>query len=144
MAVKPVPDGYHTVTPYLVCTDAAKVVDFAKAAFGAEEMFRIDAPGGKIGHAELKIGDSMLMVADASDGHPPMPAMLNLYVPDVDAVFARAVKAGATVVRDVANQFYGDRSGGVKDAAGNQWWISTHVEDVSPEEMEKRAKSQKG
>lgn len=144
MAVKPVPDGYHTVTPYLVCTDAAKVVDFAKAAFGAEEMFRIDAPGGKIGHAELKIGDSMVMVADSSDGHPPMPAMLNLYVPDVDAVFARAVKAGATVVRDVANQFYGDRSGGVKDASGNQWWISTHVEDVSPEEMEKRAKSQKG
>lgn len=144
MAVKPVPDGYHTVTPYLVCTNAAKVIDFAKAAFGAEELFRIDAPGGKIGHAELKIGDSMVMIADEGEGHPAMPAMLNLYVPDADAVFGRAVKAGATVVRELADQFYGDRSGGVKDAAGNQWWISTHVEDVSPEEMERRAKSQKG
>lgn len=143
MAVKYIPEGYHTVTPYLVCSDAAKVIDFTKTAFSAEELVRMDAPGGKIGHAEMKIGDSIVMFSDGGPEHPPMPAMLNVYLPDVDAAFARALKAGATTVRDVANQFYGDRSGTVKDVSGNLWVISTHVEDVSPEEMERRLKSQK-
>ena len=143
MAVKPIPEGYHSVTPYLVCKNAAKVIEFAKSTFGATELLRMDAPGGTIGHAEMKIGDSIVMISDGGDEHPPMPAMLNVYVPDVDAAFERAVKAGATVVRPLQNQFYGDRSGGVKDVGGNQWWISTHVEDVSPEEMERRMKAQK-
>ena len=101
----------------------------------------MDAPGGKIGHAEIKIGDSMVMLSDGGPEHPPMPTMLNVYLPDVDAAFARALKAGATKVRDLENQFYGDRSGTVKDMAGNLWSISTHVEEVSPEEMEKRMKA---
>lgn len=143
MAVKPIPEGYHSVTPYLVCNNAAKVIDFAKAVFDAKELFRMDAPGGKIGHAEIRIGDSVVMLSDGGGDHPPMPAMLNVYLPDVDAAFKRALDAGGTATRPVENQFYGDRSGTVKDAGDNQWSISTHVEDVAPEEMERRMKAQK-
>lgn len=141
MAVKPIPEGYHTVTPYLAVDGAEQVLEFVKQAFGAEELFRMDTPDGKIGHAEVRIGDSPVMLADAptSDQGQAMPGMIHLYVDDVDEAFRRAIEAGATPLRDPADQFYGDRTGGVKDSAGNQWWIATHVEDVPPEEMQKRA-----
>ena len=141
MAVKPVPEGYHTVTPYLAIEGATSVLDFVKEAFGAEELYRIDAPGDKIGHAEVKIGDSIVMVADASTGDEAtlMPGMLHLYVDDVDKVYRKAIEAGAASVREPEDQFYGDRTAGVKDSAGNHWYIATHTEDVPPEEMNKRA-----
>lgn len=145
-AVKPVPEGYHTVTPYLIIRDAARAIEFYKKAFGATEFVRMPAPGGKIGHAEIKIGDSHIMLADES---PEMgyrgpqsiggsPVSIVLYLEDVDAVVGRAVAAGAKLVRPVEDQFYGDRSGGVEDPFGHSWHISTHIEDVSPEEMKKR------
>lgn len=142
MAVKPIPDGYHTVTPYLTVDGADKLIEFVKQAFGAEmrgEAFR--TPDGKVGHAEVQIGDSVVMLADAptSDSGEVMTGLLHLYVEDVDAVYKRAVGAGATSVREPTNQFYGDRMAGVRDPVGNQWWIATHVEDVPPEEMAKRA-----
>lgn len=144
--VKPVPEGYHTVTPYLIIRDAARAIEFYKKAFGAKEMVRMPAPGGKIGHAEIKIGDSYIMLADESPelGHNGpqsiggSPVSIVLYLEDVDAVVDRAVAAGAKVVRPVEDQFYGDRSGGVEDPFGHSWHISTHIEDVSPEEMKKR------
>jgi len=141
MAVNPIPEGYHTVTPYIVVEGAAKLIDFLKQAFGAEETFRMPMPDGKIGHAELRIGDSIIMMGDAGPEHPPMPTMLHLYVKDADAVYKRALQAGATSLREPADQFYGDRSGGVKDPVGNQWWIATHKEDVPPEELARRAQA---
>ena len=138
MAVKPIPDGYHTVTPYLIVDRAAELIDFTKRAFGAEEMFRMPGPGGAIMHAEIRIGDSVVMLSDASTENPSTSTMIHLYVEDVDAVYQRAVEAGASSLREPENQFYGDRSGGVKDAFGNQWWLATHVEDVSPEELQRR------
>lgn len=142
MAVKPIPDGYHSVTPYLAVEGANRLLDFVKEAFGAEETVRMDAPGGKIGHAEVRIGDSVVMLADAStsDQGQVMPGMIHLYVDDVDKFYRRAIEAGGTSLREPVDQFYGDRSGGVKDPVGNHWWISTHVEDVPPGEMEERAK----
>jgi uncharacterized glyoxalase superfamily protein PhnB len=141
MAVKPIPEGYNTVTPYLVVNGAAGLIDFAKKVFGATEVGRMPGPDGKIAHAEIRIGDSMIMLSDASAQYQPRTAMLHVYVTGADAVYQKAIQAGAKVVREIANQFYGDRSGGVEDAYGNQWWISTHVEDVAPEEMEKRMKA---
>jgi len=139
MAVKPIPDGYHTVTPYLIVEGASRLIDFAKQVFGAEETFRMPGPGGGVMHAEIRIGDSMVMLADASGAeNPPMPAMIHLYVPDVDAAYKRAIGAGASSVREPQDQFYGDRSAGVIDALGNRWWIATHIEDVPPEELERR------
>lgn len=143
MSVKPIPEGYHTITPYLIVEDAAKLLDFMKAAFDAKELFRHLGPGGSVAHAEAKIGDSMIMVGQARDQWKAKTAMLYLYVPDVDATFRRALAAGATSVQEPADQFYGDRNGGVEDPTGNQWWISTHKEDVSPEEMERRMGSKK-
>jgi uncharacterized glyoxalase superfamily protein PhnB len=137
--VKPIPDGYHSITPFLIVDGAPELIDFAKQAFGAEETFRMPGPGGQIMHAEMRIGDSMMMLSDASPENPPMPAMIHLYVPDAEAVYKRALQAGASSIREPADQFYGDRSAGVKDRFGNQWWLATHIEDVSPEEMEKRA-----
>jgi PhnB protein len=144
---KAIPEGYHSITPYLYMSDAQGAIEFYKRAFGAVEIFRMDAPGGKIGHAELRIGDSIVMLADEfpemgarspqSIGGSPMSLLL--YVEHVDQVFERAVKEGATVDRPVQNQFYGDRTGGVKDPFGHTWYIATHVEDISPEEMQKRA-----
>ena len=139
MAVKPIPDGYHTVTPYLLVRGVRRQLEFVQQAFDAEIKFQMPRPDGEMAHAEFRVGDSMVMCGQASDAHPPLPAMLYLYVKDVDAVFAKAVAAGGEVVRPVTDQFYGDRSGGVKDPCGNQWWVSTHVEDVSPEEMARRA-----
>jgi len=138
--VKPVPDGYHTVTPYLVVDGAEKIIHFMKEAFGAQATFEpMKRPDGKVMHAEFKIGDSIVMIADASERAKATSAMLYLYVPNVDAVYQKALKAGATSEMEPANMFYGDRSGGVKDVAGNHWHIGTHVEDVSPAELKKRA-----
>ena len=138
--VKPVPDGYHTLTPYLVADGADKVISFMKDAFGAKAVFEpMMRPDGKIMHAEFKIGDSILMIADSSERAKATASMLYVYVPNVDAVYQKALKAGATSVMEPANMFYGDRSGGVKDPAGNHWHIGTHVEDVSPAELKKRA-----
>ena len=139
MAVKPIPDGYNTYTPYYVVEGAAEFLDFLKKAFGAEETLRMPAPGGRIGHAEVRIGTSMLMLADASlPEHPVRQFNGMLYVNDADAVFKTAVAAGARSERQPENMFYGDRMGGVTDKWGNHWWIGTHVEDVSPEEMKRR------
>lgn len=136
--VQPIPDGFHTVTPYLMVEDADGLIAFLEQAFGATLRGRHDGPDGRMMHAELQIGDSRVMMGQATGEWPAMPAMLHLYVEDADAVFRRAVEAGARVVREPEDQFYGDRSGGVVDPTGNQWWISTRVEDVSPEEMERR------
>ena len=139
MAVKPIPDGYNTYTPYYVVEGAAEFLDFLKKAFGAEETVRMPGPGGRIGHAEVRIGTSMLMLADASlPEHPVRQFNGMLYVNDADAVFKTAVAAGARSERQPENMFYGDRMGGVVDRWGNHWWIGTHVEDVSPEEMKRR------
>jgi len=144
MAVKPIPDGYSTYTPYYVVEGAGEFIDFLKKAFGAEETVRMPAPGGRIGHAEVRIGNSMLMLADASaPEHPVRQFNGMLYVNDADAVFKTAVAAGAKAERQPENMFYGDRMGGVIDKWGNHWWIGTHVEDVSPEEMRRRMAAQK-
>jgi PhnB protein len=138
MAVKKIPDGYGTVTPYLVVSDAAKLLDFIKAAFGAKELFRMNGPNGRIAHAEAQIGTSRVMVGEPMEPGRDTKAMLHLYVEDCDELYGAALKAGATSDRAPANQFYGDRSAGVRDPFGNFWYISTHVEDVSEEEMTKR------
>jgi uncharacterized glyoxalase superfamily protein PhnB len=142
VAVNPIPEDYHSVTPYLKVRDASGLIDFLRQAFDAEERDRMERPDGKIMHAEVRIGDSVVMLGDVAEGEAPMPTTLNLYVEDVDATYRRALAAGATSVREPADQFYGDRSGGVQDPFGNQWWISTHVEDVSPEEVRRRAEAQ--
>lgn len=144
--VKPVPDGYHNITPYLVIKGAAAAIDFYKQAFGATEIARIAQPDGRIGHAELKLGDSHLMLADEfpeMDTVGPKtlgntPVGLMLYVDDVDTVFAKALALGATVNKPLADQFYGDRNGTVIDPFGHKWTIATHKEDVSPEEIQRR------
>jgi PhnB protein len=141
MAVKPIPDGYHTVTPYLIVPDAAQLIDFLKQAFDAQESVRMASPDGRIAHAEVRIGDSVVMLSDAGEEAQVRMCMIHLYVDDADASFQRALQAGATSVREPANQFYGDRSGGVKDSFGNDWWIATHVEDVPLDEMKKRAEA---
>jgi PhnB protein len=146
MAVKPIPDGYHTATPYLIAKGAAAAIEFYKKAFGATELMRCPGPGGALMHAEIKIGDSPIMLADefpemkilspSSLGGPS--GLVLLYVPDVDARFAQAVAAGATVERPVKDEFYGDRAGTLMDPFGHRWTIATHVEDVSPEEIQRR------
>jgi PhnB protein len=145
--VKPIPDGYPRVTPYLCCDGAGDAIDFYTKVLGAKEKMRMGGPDGKIGHAELELGDSVIMLADE---HPQMgflspksvggtPVTISVYVEDVDEVFERALKEGASSERAVENQFYGDRSGQFMDPFGHRWHIATHVEDVPPEEMEKRA-----
>lgn len=145
MAVDPIPKEYGSVTPYLLVDDADRLIEFMRLTFDAEERGRMPSPDGtKIGHAEVKIGDSIVMLADAStsDAGRPMPAMLTVYVEDVDKTYQRALEAGAVSQREPADQFYGDRNAGVQDEFGNLWWIQTHIEDVSPEEMERRAREQ--
>jgi len=143
--VKPIPDGYHSVTPYLIIKGAGNAIDFYKKAFGATELFRMDHEG-KVGHAEIKIGDSPIMLADES---PEMgskspttlggtPVSIMIYVEDVDTIFKRAIAAGGEQQKAVQDQFYGDRSGTLKDPFGHVWHVATHKEDVSPDEMEKR------
>jgi len=137
MAVKAVPEGYHTVTPSLTASNAAGLIDFMKAAFGAQELMRMPTPDGKIAHAEVKIGDSIIMLDDPMQ-FSAAPVSLFLYVSDVDAAYRNAVKAGATSLQEPANQFWGDRMAQVKDGCGNRWMIATHIEDVPPNEMAKR------
>ena len=145
--VRPIPEGYHAVTPYLFIKGAANALEFYKKAFGAKELMRMAQPDGRVGHAEIQIGDSHVMMADE---FPEMGArspktiggsavMLHLYVEDVDAVFQQAVAAGAKVERPVEDQFYGDRGGKIRDPFGHLWWISTHTEDVPVEELNRRA-----
>jgi PhnB protein len=141
MAVKPIPDGYHSVTPYLVVQGVPKLLDFLRQAFGAQEVFRMARPDGTIMHAEIRIGDSVVMMGEPMGDMAPMPGSLYLYVNDTDAIYQRALQAGATSVMEPMDQFYGDRSAGVKDAVGNHWWIATHKEDVPPEELAKRAEA---
>ena len=140
--VKPVPDGYHTVTPYLVVDGAEKIIHFMKEAFGAQATFEpMKRPDGLIMHAELKIGDSRVMLDDASEHCQPSQAQLYLYVPNADATYQRALAAGATSSMEPTDMFYGDRSGSVKDPSGNTWFIATHNEDVAPQELAKRAEA---
>jgi PhnB protein len=145
--VKPIPDGYPRVTPYLHVDGASAAIDFYTKVFGATERMRMPSPGGKVGHAELEIGDSLIMLADE---FPEMgvlgpktiggtPVTIGLYVEDVDDVFERAIAEGAVSVRGVENQFYGDRAGQLEDPFGHRWSVATHVEDVPPDEMAKRA-----
>jgi PhnB protein len=141
--VKPVPEGYHTVTPILMVDGAAKLIDFLKRAFGAQEKERFTDPTGKIAHAEVRIGDSILQLSDSGGEWRPIQVPLLLYVTDTDSAYQRALKAGATSVREPADQFYGDRTGGVKDAFGNTWWIATHTEDVSREELQRRVEAER-
>lgn len=141
MAVKPIPAGYHSITPYLVVEDVARLIDFLKQAFGAAEIHRMLRPDGRVGHAEVQIGDSRMMLGAAQGQWKPMPCALYLYLENCDTVYQQAIKAGATSIMEPADQFYGDRHGGVTDPCGNQWWIATHIEDVSPEEIARRAAS---
>jgi PhnB protein len=141
MPVKPIPEGYHTLTPYIVVPGVAKLIDFLKEAFDAKELHRMAGPDGRIMHAELRIGDSPLMLGEPMGEWKAMPCLIYLYVEDTDAFYHRALKAGATSMMEPADQFYGDRNAGVKDAAGNLWWIATHKEDVAPEEMKKRSEA---
>lgn len=142
--VKPVPEGYHTVCPYIVVPHIAQLIDFAKQAFGAAEVYLHKRPDGTVMHAEIKIGDSIIMMGEAPEASKNFPAMLHLYIDGVDGIYQKAIQAGAKSLREPTDQPYGDRSGGVEDAFGNQWWISTHIEDVSSEELERRAKAAKG
>jgi len=149
MATQPIPEGYSTISPYLAVDDAAEAIAYYKKAFGAEETVRMDAPDGKIGHAELKIGDSHVMLSDPfpqASTTPPKElggtsASIFMYVEDVDAVVQQAVGAGATVTMEVEDQFWGDRFGSITDPFGHIWSIATHVEDLTPEEIEERGKA---
>lgn len=149
--VKTIPEGYHVVTPYLSIKGAASAIEFYKQAFGATEVMRINGPGGTIGHAEIAIGDSRIMLADE---FPQMnfrgpksiggsPVHLHMWVDDVDTKFPQAIAAGAKVLRPVADQFYGDRTGSLEDPFGHVWHLATHKEDISPEEMQRRAAAHK-
>ena len=150
--VKPVPEGYHTVTPYLIVNGGADAIEFYKKAFGATELFRMAAPDGKIGHAEIKIGDSPVMLADEFPGMGYVspktlggtPVTILIYVDNVDAVFPKAIASGGEQIKPLEDQFYGDRSGTLKDPFGHIWTVATHTEDVSPEEMDKRAAAAHG
>ena len=143
---KPIPDGFHGATPYLCCKDAAGAIEFYKKAFGATEVMRLAEPSGRIGHAEVKIGEAVIMLSDehaeigvrSPQSLGGTPVAIHLYVEDVDALARRAVAAGAQLTRPVADQFYGDRTGTLEDPFGHRWFIATHKEDVSSEEMGRR------
>ena len=144
--IKPIPEGYRSITPYLVVKGAVRAIEFYKQAFGATELMRIPGPNDTIMHAEIRIGDSVIMLADEMPGGPyrspeafgGSPVSLMVYIENVDNVFARALSLGARQVREVQDQFYGDRSGNLIDPFGHVWTVATHVEDVSPEEMKRR------
>ena len=148
MAVKPIPEGYHTVTPYLLVKDANAAIEFYRQAFGAEELMRMKH-GDKVGHAEIQIGDSRIMMADempelgfrSPDSLGGSPVSIVLYVEDVDTVFSRSIDAGGRTIKPLTDQFYGDRSGTLVDPFGHIWTVATHIEDVSEEEMERRMKA---
>jgi len=140
--VEPIPEGYHSITPYLVVERGAALVGFLQKAFGATVAHRMDHPDGSLWHADLQIGDSHVMMGGASDQWPAKPADVYLYVEDADATYQRALDAGGASIMPPTDMFYGDRQGGVTDPSGNSWWIATHIEDVSPEELEKRGKAE--
>ena len=142
MSVDPIPEGYHTITPYLTVRGATELLEFVKRAFDARETECIRGPDGRVNHAQVLIGDSNVMMGECPKDHEPMPGMLYLYVRDVDAWFAKATAAGATVIEELNDKFYGDRSGAVQDCSGNRWYMATHVEDVSPEEIQRRAETE--
>jgi len=139
---KAIPDGYHTLTPYLTVSDAEGMLRFLQEVFGAELRERHNHPDGKLKHGELQIGDSRIMVGQATEQFTPRPQTLYVYLADVDAAYARALGAGAKSLSAVADQFYGDRSGGFEDPAGNWWWVATRIEDLDAEEMQRRANKQ--
>ena len=134
----PIPDRYHTVTPYLVVKGVADLIEFIKEVFDGEEIQITPRPDGSIQHARVRVGDSPIMMGEPVGDITPMPATLYVYVDDPDATYERALKAGAISVRAPADQFYGDRNAGVQDASGNQWWMAVHKKDVSPEELARR------
>lgn len=139
MAVKSMPEGYHTVTPLLSVKGAAQLIDFLEKAFGAAEVYRFSAPDGTVMHAEMKIGDSVVMLGEAFEESPAAQISLYLYLSDADAAYKKALEAGGQTIRAPENMFWGDRVATVRDFAGNKWWIATHVEEVSTDEMERRA-----
>jgi PhnB protein len=139
-SVRAVPKGFHTITPYLVADNAAGLIDFIQKAFDGKLTFITKGDDGKVMHATVTIGDSTIMISDAMEGMSSQTAMLYLYLEDADNVFKKATQAKATSIRELKTEFYGDRAGAVKDQWGNVWWISTHVEDVDPQELERRTK----
>jgi PhnB protein len=143
MTVNFKPVGFHTITPFLLVKNASNLIDFMKQVFEAEEVERYSNEDGSIMHAVLQIGDSRVMLSDANEQFPERTAMLHLYLPDVDTVYQRALSTGATSLREPVDEFYGDRSAGVLDSFGNQWWLATHVEDVSEEELQRRMEAMK-
>jgi PhnB protein len=137
--VKPIPDGHHTITPYVTVADGDAAIAFMQEAFDAKVLGRLNHDNGRLMHAGIQIGDSRLMLSEGNVQHPPMPCALHLYLPDVDATYRRSLAAGAQSVMEPADQFYGDRTGGVRDRLGNTWWLATHIEDVSGDELARRA-----
>ena len=140
MTVKPIPDGYHTITPYFVMKNPREFIEFLKKAFNAESVSMSVSPDSKVMHAEIRIGDSMMMMSEASENNPAVNGSIYLYVNDTDAIYKQALEAGAESLMEPADQFYGDRNAGVKDPFGNTWWIGTHLENVSGDEIGKRHK----
>ncbi len=138
MAVKPVPDEYPRVTPYLIVENVGKLMDFLTEVFDAVQGEKMTLPDGSINHGEVRIGDSMIMMGKSNNDYPPIPAMLYVYVENVDEVYSKALRAGGKSIMEPADQFYGDRNAAVADPSGNSWWIASHIEDVSPEEMQRR------
>jgi PhnB protein len=139
--VKTVPEGYHSVNPFLIVEGAPKLIQFLKQTFEARVEESVERPDGRIAHAELTVGDSIIMMADATPKYGATEVHLYVYLENVDLTFKRALEAGASMVQEPADQFYGDRTAAVKDPTGNYWWIAQHVEDVSPEELERRMKA---
>jgi uncharacterized glyoxalase superfamily protein PhnB len=142
MVMNPIPEGYPRVIPYLVVSRAQPLIAFLQSVFGGEQIERMEAADGRVMHAEVRIGDAVVMIGEAKEGVPPRPSTLYLYVEDVDAAYRRAIQAGASSLMEPADQFYGDRNAGVADAEGNQFWIGARVEEVSPEELRQRALAQ--
>ena len=136
--VNPIPPGYHSITSYLFVPGAMRLIEFMKAAFGAKLLSCHNGPDGRVNYALLKIGDSLVMLSEPRDPWKPMPCGIYLYVPDTDATYAWAMAAGGISLMEPADQFYGDRNAGVQDPSGNQWWIATHMEDISPKELQRR------
>lgn len=137
-SVKPIPEGYHTITPFLIADNAGELIKFIERAFEGKVKFTMKSDEGVIVHSEMFVGNSIIMISDSTEEFKPVKSLFHLYVENADSVFKKAIEAGAESIREPENQFYGDRSGGVKDKWGNQWWISTHIEDVSDEEMKRR------
>jgi PhnB protein len=139
MSVRPIPEGYHSVTPYLIVEGAERLMEFLERAFGAQAGEKMLDQQGRIMHAEVRIGDSVVMLGESNQKNPPTRSFFHMYLGETDRYYEKALAAGATSVQEPTDEFYGDRTAGVRDPFGNQWWIATHIEDVSPEELERRA-----